>query len=114
MSGARKELKGKPDLSLIPYCVEAALARVMQWGAAKYGRYNYTKGHDLTQLVAAIRRHAGQLLAGEDVASDSGEHHAAHIMANCLMLLHQRELGTLRDDRFQPQSTREVSDDSQD
>ena len=98
--GAKKETKDKPDLSLIPYCVEAELAKAMEYGAAKYQRYNYTKGHNISQLVAAAKRHLGKYLAGEESDDESGVHHLGHVMANCLMMLHQRELGTLKDDRF--------------
>jgi hypothetical protein len=97
---AKKETKDKPDLSLIPYCVEAELARAMEYGAKKYGRYNYTKGHDLSALVAAARRHLSKYMNGEDIDPESGVHHLGHSMANMLMMLHQTELGTLRDDRF--------------
>lgn len=99
---AKKETKDKPDLSHIPYCAESELAKAMQYGTKKYGRYNYCKGHDLTQLVAAAKRHLGKYLEGEDCDNESGVHHLGHVMANCLMLLHQGELGTLRDDRYQP------------
>lgn len=102
MSEAKKERGGKPDLSLIPYCVETELARAMMYGEGKYGRFNYCKGHKISELVAAAKRHLGAFLAGEDCAADSGVHHLAHAMANCLMMLHQRELGTLTDDRYQP------------
>ena len=97
---AKKETKDKPDLSLIPYCVEVELAKAMMYGAGVYGRMNYTKGHDLTQIVSAAKRHLGKYLNGEECDQDSGVHHLGHVMANCLMLIHQRELGTLKDDRF--------------
>ncbi len=97
---AKKETKDKPDLSLIPYCVEVELAKAMMNGQEKYGRMNYAKGHNFNDLIAAMKRHLGKLLAGQDFDSDSGVHHLGHVMANALMALHQRELGTLKDDRF--------------
>jgi hypothetical protein len=102
VSEARKEKKGKPDLSLIPYCVEAELARAMMYGEEKYARYDYYKGHKLSDLVSAARRHLSKFYAGEDLDDESGVHHLAHCMANCLMMLHQIDLGTSADDRYKP------------
>lgn len=108
MSKASKNDKSdnKPDYSLIPKVLMDQLAYVMMAGAEKYGRFNYTKGHSLTQLTAAATRHLKQIEAGQDIDPDtSGRvgvdvHHAANVCANMLMLLHQRQLGTLTDDRF--------------
>lgn len=97
---AAKDKTNKPDLSLIPYCVEVELARAMMNGEEKYGRFNYTKGHKVSELAAAAKRHIGQFLDGQDRAADSGVHHLAHAMANCLMIIHEQMLGTLKDDRF--------------
>jgi hypothetical protein len=97
---AKKDKTNKPDLSLIPYCVEAQVAQAMQFGEAKYGRYNYLKGHDISTIIAAAKRHIGKYYEGEDNDQESGVSHIAHAMANLLMLLHQQEIGVLRDDRF--------------
>ena len=102
----------KPDYSLLPKVLMDQLAYVMMAGAQKYGRYNYTKGHNLNQLISAAERHLKLLQSGEDIDADtSGRinqqiHHAACVCANMLMLLHQRELGTLVDDRFKPELTK--------
>jgi hypothetical protein len=98
---ANKEQTGKIDLTLLPPEFKDQVAQVMMFGAVKYGRYNYTKGHRMCQdLLAAIERHVRDLQKGEDVASDSKMSHFAHIAANCLMAIHQIELGTIKDDRF--------------
>lgn len=96
----------KPDYSMIPKVMLDQLALVMMSGAEKYGEFNYTKGHNLRQLTAAICRHAKLIEAGEDLDQDTSERlgtaitHWACIAANCLMALHQEELGTLQDNRF--------------
>lgn len=100
MSGARRDNAGKPDLSLLPYTFEVAVARVMEKGAAVYGRDNYRNGHTATNIVGSMKRHIGKFLSGEDMDTDSGEPHLAHIAANCLMALEQIRLGTFKDDRW--------------
>ena len=97
--GAKRDNKSKPDLSLLPYCFEVELARVMMQGERKYGRLNYLKGHAITSLIASMKRHIGKLLAGQDIDEETGCSHWAHIAAGVLMALHQQEFGTLRDDR---------------
>src|SRR5687768_17126074 len=99
---AGRDNKDKPDLSLIPYCFEVEVAEVMMMGSRKYQRMNYAKGHRITSLIASIKRHVGKLLSGQDIDEESGKSHWAHIAAGCLMAIHQIELGTIKDDRFKP------------
>lgn len=101
MSGTKFD-SGKPDLSLIPYCSEVAEAEALMIGQEKYGRYNFEGGHKASQIVAAIKRHAGRWMSGEERDPD-GQHHLGAIKANCSMLLRQIELGTLIDDRSKAQ-----------
>jgi hypothetical protein len=93
---------GKPDLSLIPFVAEVAMAHAFMYGAKKYGRYNYCKGHDLSQLVASAKRHISKFYAGEDLDSESGVHHLGHAMVNLAMILQEMDLRTLTDDRYKP------------
>lgn len=99
-------IDNKPDYSLIPKVLLDQLSYAMMAGAQKYDKFNYTKGHNITQLTAAATRHLKQIEAGEDIDKDISDrvgvdvHHAAAVCANMLMLLHQLELETLKDDRF--------------
>lgn len=108
------KLDKKPDLSLLPEIFCNQVAYVMMAGASKYGKFNYTKGHDLTQLTSAAVRHLKRMEAGEDLDQDTSERlgieitHAACVCANMLMLLHQMQLGTLVDDRFVPNTQQET------
>ena len=100
------ELDNKPDYSLLPKVFLDQVAYVMMAGEKKYGRYNYCKGHSMNQLTAAASRHLKAIESGEDIDSDCSDrinlkvYHAANVAANMLMYLHQQELGTLEDDRF--------------
>ena len=105
-------LDNKPDYSLLPRAFLDQVAYVMMAGAQKYGRYNYTKGHNISQLTSAAIRHLKAIDSNEDIDQDTTDrinkeiHHAACVCANMLMLLHQKELGTLEDDRFKPEDHR--------
>lgn len=102
MDTAKHFDEGKPDLSLIPFVAEVAMAQAFMYGSKKYGRYNYCKGHDLSQLIASAKRHISKFYAGEDKDNESGVHHLGHAMVNLAMILQEIELGTLKDDRFKP------------
>jgi hypothetical protein len=95
------------------------IAYTMMAGAQKYGRYNYTLGHNITQLTAAATRHLKLIESGEDVDKDCTERlgapgieilHWACVAASALMAIHQLELGTAKDDRYKgPNTAPEVS-----
>ena len=69
-------------------------------GEKKYGRYNYCKGHDASQLIAALLRHATAWFDGEEYDPKDGQHHLGSVGACVAMILRQKELGTLKDNRF--------------
>lgn len=94
---AGKETSGKPDLSLIPYSVLTALAQVLQFGAEKYGRGNWQKGHASPDLVAAAARHLFKYNSGELLDPESGLPHLDHALTDLALLIAERELGVLRD-----------------
>lgn len=97
----------KPQLHLTPPALKIHTAKAMEYGAFKagpqhagYGPYNWRKTKvRLTVYISAIERHLSALLDGEDFASDSGVHHAAHIAASCGIILDALECACLIDDR---------------
>jgi hypothetical protein len=97
---AAKNDQDKVDLSLIPYISSLEHARAFMVGEKKYGRYNYCKGHQASQLVAAAERHLKAWFQGEEHDPKDGQHHLGSVMACCSMILRQQELGTLIDNRF--------------
>ena len=99
MSEAKKFDGGKADLSLNPLIAIEQMARAFMLGEKKYGRYNYTAGMDASRLIAATLRHVHQWQDGEDNDPESGASHLGHALACIAMLLHQQQLGTLRDNR---------------
>lgn len=107
---ASKNDKAKPDLSHCPKVALAAMARAFEVGEKKYGRYNYYKGHNASQLVAAMMRHATDWMDGEENDPIDGQPHLGSIMACCAMILKQMELGTLIDNRYKSEQTTKKGD----
>ena len=70
----------------------------MEYGANKpeYGRNNWKKGMEWSRLVDAAQRHGLAIVKGEDIDTDSGNHHVAHMLASIHMLLgnHAMNIGT--------------------
>jgi hypothetical protein len=98
---ASKNDQNKVDLSLIPKISMIEHAKAFMVGEKKYGRYNYTKGHKASQLVAAAMRHLTAWNEREETDPVDGQHHLGSVMACCSMILRQMELGTLKDDRYE-------------
>ena len=103
MSGTKHD-QGKPDLTLIPRSALEAQARVMGFGARKYGRDNYRQGFPYTRLLAAALRHITAFNDGEDQDPESGESHLAHALCCIAMLIECQRLGTASDDRFKKET----------
>lgn len=97
---ASKNDQSKLDISLIPYVALREEATAFMVGQKKYGRYNYCKGHEASQLVAAAQRHLLAWFNGEDYDPTDGQHHLGSVRACCAMILRQSELGTLIDNRY--------------
>jgi len=90
----------KPPLDLIP--PEALFDEAMAWnfGAKKYGRYNFRAGIAYTRLLAALLRHAYALVKGEDNDPESGLPHEAHIRCCAGMLAVMKKTRKDLDDRY--------------
>jgi hypothetical protein len=97
---ASKNDTEKVDLSLVPKTFLTEVAKAFMVGEKKYGRYNYTKGHDASQLMAAAMRHLTAWNEGEDLDPEDGQHHLGAAGACIAMALRQIELGTIKDNRF--------------
>lgn len=98
-TGLVKNDKGKLSLSLLPLEPLEEVARVLEFGAAKYDRNNWKKGTNWTRLADSTLRHLFSWIKGEDKDPESGLSHLAHAACNLLFLLYYTEKKVGTDDR---------------
>lgn len=78
---------GKPMMELIPPHAELELAKVLTFGAEKYGADNWRKVDQLERrYMGAAMRHLNAFRQGETHDAESGLHHLAHAMC-CLAFI---------------------------
>ena len=90
---------GKVRYDLVPPEIEEAIAKVLTFGAAKYGDRNWELGMDWGRVYAALRRHMAAFWSGEKYDPETGMPHTWHA-ACCIAFLvtyEDREIGD--DDR---------------
>jgi len=90
---------GKPPVSLIPREAIEAMARVLAFGAQKYGRWNWRQGMAWSRVIDACLRHLIAYADGEDCDPETGESHMAHVLACAAFLVTYRARGIGSDDR---------------
>lgn len=91
---------GKAPLDQLPFHSLMAVAKVMDFGAKKYGRYNWRAGQEWTRYAASGLRHLYAWISGEDNDPESGISHLAHGVCNLLFLLEWQRTGKGEDDRY--------------
>lgn len=100
MSEAKKFDTGKTPWELLPMDALAEVAKVLQFGATKYGAYNWTRGMSYSRLVGAACRHLLQeWWCGRKVDSETGLSHLAHA-ACCILFLLAYELRGIGEDDY--------------
>lgn len=99
--GGVKFDSGKPDMSLLSSLAIEELTKVLDFGAKKYAANNWRKGILISKLIAATLRHMFALLRGETKDPETGLHHAAHAMCECMFIIETLEvMDKSLDDRF--------------
>lgn len=90
----------KPRMDLLDSKWLEETAKVLAFGATKYGDHNWRGGIVYSRLIAAIYRHLGAINRGEDNDLESGLPHSSHLSC-CIMMLSSlmRERPDL-DDRY--------------
>lgn len=84
---------------LLPPGPLGEVAQVMDFGAKKYGDYNWTKGTKWSRFFAAALRHLWAWWRGEDNDPESGRSHLAHVACCVLFLLQYAQGKRGTDDR---------------
>lgn len=87
-AGGLKFDDGKLPLELPPYDAIREIAKVLQFGAKKYGANNWRKGLSYSRLFGALMRHLWAWWLGEDKDPETGFSHLAHAGCCLLFLLH--------------------------
>jgi len=83
-----KDSISKTKYHLVPMDSVEEMAKVLEFGAKKYGDRQWEKGMAFSELYSAILRHAKSFFQdGEDRDSESQLLHAAHIMCNAAFLV---------------------------
>jgi len=84
-----KESKGKRKWELLPFDALEEVVKAFEFGVNKYGEpYTYRPGITYSKIAGAAFRHLiDWYWKREELATDSGIHHLAHLAANALMLL---------------------------
>ena len=75
------------------------IARVFEYGRAKYAAWNWAKGMAWTVPMASATRHLLAALHGEENDAESGLPHVGHFGCNMIMLLHYASYYHAGDDR---------------
>lgn len=88
MNQEAKHDKGKPKYHLIEPEVTEQLAKVLTFGADKYGTYSWKKIDDPNnRYYSAFMRHIEADRMGEDYDEESGLLHLSHALCNLHFLL---------------------------
>jgi hypothetical protein len=89
----------KVRFDLLPIAPLVEVAKVFTFGAYNYGDRNWEEGFSWSRCIGSIWRHFTKWLLGEDRDDESGLHHLAHVIANCLFLMQYTITGRGTDDR---------------
>jgi len=91
---------GKPKWSLIDFKSLVSLVKVLEFGATKYGKFNWTKGLLTTEICESMLRHIFAYLDGEDKDEESGLPIEGHIFCNAMFLSYMIKNRPDLDDRY--------------
>src|ERR1700690_428246 len=101
MSEAKHFDDGKPGLQFVLGMAGLAeVAKVGDFGARKYGQWNYKDGMPWMKLAGSCSRHLGPWILGQDNDNESNLHHLAHMVYDGLMLLDYAARNKGTDDRY--------------
>lgn len=86
----KKDDGGKPRLSLVEPEYIIGTAKILTFGAEKYGKNNWktAKGDDVERYNDALLRHLYAYLGGERLDPESGQPHLHHVSCNLMFLDH--------------------------
>lgn len=87
-----KHDSGKPLIGAVPPNALLAVAKVLTFGAEKYGRDNWRQVENAeTRYLDAALRHINAYQRSESVDPESGESHLAHAVCGLMFMLELQE-----------------------
>jgi hypothetical protein len=95
----------KPQMALIDFDALEGLAKVLTFGASKYGADNWRGGIANSRIVSSLLRHLSAYQRGEDFDPESGLSHLDHIGCNWMFLSANAKQRPACDDRSQRVAT---------
>jgi hypothetical protein len=95
----RKDDSAKLPLDLIPPELLFAVAEILDFGAKKYGAYNWSKGMAWSRVFGALMRHMWAWWSGQDKDAETGKSHLWHAGCCIAFLIAYEARGTGTDDR---------------
>lgn len=90
--------EGKPCISDVPQLALMSVAKVFNYGAKKYAKFNYSHGTNWLRYYDATQRHLHSWMTGEDI-DESSHSHLDHAIASLMMLRENIHLNRGEDDR---------------
>ena len=83
--------EGKPKWHLVHMKSLTPLVRVLEFGADKYGAFNWQKDTKREVILDSMFRHVIELMDGNEMDEESKQHHIGHILANAMFYNYQFE-----------------------
>lgn len=96
---AKRADRGKLRYDLMPPQALEDIVQILTFGAEKYGDRNWEGGMAWSRCYGSMMRHIQAWWSGEDVDSESGEHHLAHAACNLIFLMEYTRTKSDLDDR---------------
>ena len=85
-TGSIRKNSGKPEMSQLDPRFIIDLADLITKSAAKYGKFNYTKGQNYSVAFDSCMRHLLKFQQGQDFDDESSSSHILHAAANLMIL----------------------------
>jgi len=92
--------KGKPRVDLLDPDFLLAVGNVLEYGCHKYDDHNWRGGIPISKLVGSCLRHILSINRGEDIDSESGLPHTAHLGCDSMFLHWTLKYRPDLDDRY--------------
>ncbi|MBK8467977.1 MAG: hypothetical protein IPL32_19355 [Chloracidobacterium sp.] len=96
----KKNDQDKPMMALLPQEALIEVAKVLTFGAERYGSWNWAKGLKYSRLLSAVYRHLAEVQQKTDIDPETGLQHTAHAICGLLFLLTYQLRGLGEDDRY--------------